>query len=144
MNPSRASVPWSLAEARTSFLGAVAGAAIIAWSWWESSGTGHLSQQTAWGNAGVLGIVLIGGSAFIWVTSGRRAVKARRDSCAERLEELLPGQVSVKDLSSGTGYVILAGSHRYHRGDCLLVAGKNHQAAPTGSADLTACEMCLP
>lgn len=135
-------MPWSLSEARTSFLTGIAGVALLVWGWWGSSGSGQLSRQTDWADSGVVGVVLIVIAAVIWVSSGRRAVKARKDLCAEGLEQLFPN--AARGAGIGDVFVFLPGSNRYHRGDCLLVAGKHGRSAPIGSGELSPCEMCRP
>lgn len=144
MTPGRTSLPWSFSEARTAFATGTVGIATIIWAWWESSGTAHLTEETAWGNVGVMGVLLVFVAALVWVVSGRRAVRTRRDFCVALLEQKLPDAQPV-EREEPDGYLVVPGTSRYHRSNCLLVAGKI-AFARTGlpPAELAACEMCRP
>jgi hypothetical protein len=125
---------------------ATAGIALLAWSWWQSSGTGKLDRQTTWTAVGVLAVSLIAFGNFLWVSSGRRAVRLRRDQLAAAIEQAefvaLPGSSGASTTVSS--YVAVAGSNRYHRDTCLLVRGKQAQRLRTGRTmnGLRPCEMC--
>ena len=145
MTPSRPSVPWSLSEARTAFLSLVLGAGLLIWSWWQVSGAARLSRQTTWLVVGVLGVMVVGLGSLLWVTSGRRAVRVRRDHLGDRIEDFLRGATPVGPPSGPgrAGLVGLRGSVLYHRDGCLLVHGKPVNAL-RGPGRRRPCEMCEP
>jgi hypothetical protein len=151
VNGPEPSVPWSLSEARTSFIAVTLGGALLVWSWWQVSGLARLSGQTTWVVVGVLGVMVIGLGSLLWVTSGRRAVRERRNDLAGLLEDVLaaryPREQAAEPETPATpaaaGLVALRGSTRYHRNDCLLVHGKEVTALP-GPGRRSPCEMCEP
>lgn len=149
MTDAPPAVPWSFSEARASFIAWIAGAALLLVCWWESSGTGRVSKQTTWANVAVASIGVIALASIMWVASGRRAVRARRDRLNDLLESLTPSAlVPQRDgLSVEDHLFTVDGTSRYHRSDCLLVAKKEAHVAPKeviGSGDWQPCEMCRP
>jgi hypothetical protein len=145
MSPSApASQPWTLSDARTSFFAAAVGGGLLTLAWWQASGTGDLDHQATWSGLGVVATVVLVVGGFSWVSSGRRAVRERRRALFDQLlaTELPPDTTAELDAAS---FVAVAGSKRYHRTDCLLVAGKPVRrltAARHGSR--RPCEMCQP
>ena len=143
---ARPNVPWSMSEAGTAFSTTVLGAGLLAWAWWETSGTADLDRQTTWTIVGILALVVIASGSFYWLVSGRRAVRARRDRLADRLEDsiLVSGDGPAAGTTAGAARrVAVTGTSRYHRPECLLVRGKETRAV-TARTRLTACEMCEP
>ena len=148
---ARAAVPWSFSEARTSFAAWLAGTALLMVCWWESSGTGRAAKQTVWANLGVAAVALIVLASIMWVSSGRRAVRARRNHLNDRLEQVGSAALLRPAVESAApdpdGLVMIAGTSRYHRPGCLLVASKPASTATDqiiDSARLEPCEMCRP
>jgi hypothetical protein len=142
---TRFTVPWSEAEARTSFAFAAAGAALIVWAWWGSSGRAS-ADGTEWFACGIAGLGVLCFGALTWVMAGRRAVGDRREALEERVVSCFGARPMPADEARAL-HVILQGSTRYHRRECLLVAGKRTTTcseADEGSASLLACEMCRP
>lgn len=142
-------VPWSFSDAKAAFFLAAAGAGLLMWAWWESGGTGRVSHQTAWTVVGELAVVAIALGSVVWVASGRRAVRHRRNELVSRLDELVT-RAHPEDIAkptAGDGFVFLAGSGRYHREGCQLVQGKPAQPlalGPSARNGLRPCEMCEP
>lgn len=137
--------PWSLADARTAFLPVALGGVVLGWTWWESSGTGKLDEQTTAVVFAVLGAAVCVAGCFAWVAAGRRAVHERRVVVIGALElelERSPRGASVTADTEHDGVVGVAGTSRYHRPGCLLVRGK--AVEPGATSGRTACEMCRP
>jgi hypothetical protein len=136
--------PWTLSDFRTSFFATAIGGGLLALAWWQASGTGDLDDQATWSALGVLATVVLVVGFFSWVWSGRRAVRGRRRALFdELLATELPAD-STAELATAD-LVAIAGSKRYHRADCLLVAGKPvRRVAATRRATRRPCEMCEP
>lgn len=142
-------VAWSISDARTIFLTSTVGTLLLAWAWWESSGTGELNDQTTWLTVGVLAVSLVVLGAFLWVWSARRVLRERREELVGRMEstELLAALAPRRAFATESGLVALPASDRYHRESCLLVRGKAIEKLPSGvrSGDgRRPCEMCEP
>jgi len=134
----RPQLPWSLADARTTFFTAVGGLGTVLIGWWGASGTGRASHQTGWMAAAVVGVLILGMGNALWLLAGRRAVGSRRAQLLDRLEAV-PAEAEV-DASSDATLVAVPGTARRHRATCPLVRGKRTVA---GGEDLRPCEMCL-
>jgi hypothetical protein len=140
------SLPWSLSDARTMSLTTAIGAVLLAWSWWQASGTARMSSQVGWLTVAVFAAVVMTAGAFSWIWAGRRAVRVRRVLFVDTLSTDLLGDVGAAievDSDPTSVPVGIAGSDRYHRDDCLLVRGKAVQAL-AGTDGRLACEMCRP
>lgn len=144
----RPATPWSPADLTVAVWPVVFGVALLAWSWWEASGSPSLDDQTGWV---VIAVVATGIAAFgmsAWVRAGRRAVRERREHVLTALEELTgAGGADLTDPGWDTGLVTYPNAQRYHRADCALVQGKRVQplsARTRGSKTARPCEMCEP
>lgn len=139
------SLPWSLSEARSALLTIILGGGLMGLAWWQSSGTGKLAEQSTWVGVGVVALAVIGAGNLLWVVSGRRAVRVRRDELVSGIEAL--GVVAAARLADSGDEVVrrvaVAGTDRYHREGCLLVRDK--RVKPVRSTGrLRPCEMCDP
>lgn len=145
--PTR-TLPWSIADARAAFLPIIFGAMLLAWGWWEASGTGNLDEQTTAVVFALLAAGVVVAGSFAWVAAGRRAVRLRREKVLGQLERHgLLGRVWAVSDAEADGLVAVAGTTRYHRPDCLLVQGKDVEpvtADGRASAGRVPCEMCRP
>ena len=142
-------IPWSRTDARTACLAIAVGVGLLAWGWWEASGTGKLDDQTTALVFAVLAAAAVLAGARTWLAAGRRAVSTRTGEVADLLERcgLLGAADAAADDTTELTFVGLPGSSRYHRRGCLLVRGKSVQLLAGGEgapARRTPCEMCQP
>jgi hypothetical protein len=151
--PRRAPAPWSPADATTTFWPSLLGVAMVAWAWWQASGSASQDEQTTWTVIAVLGVAIVTFGLTAWVRAGRRAVRQRRESLMERLAEAValvegaPGTVATtaEVAEPHEGFATYPAATRYHRPGCLLTLGKGAQSLEGGSragSSLQPCEMC--
>ena len=146
--------PWTLADARSVLSTTAVGVLICAWAWWEASGSADLDEQTGWVVVGLLGVIVVLKGMFSWLRAGRHQVRLRRLQIIRASEDailtVVPDRVRTVDADAGDatagGLVLVRGSSRYHRADCLLVTGKNARrpARPSQLRGRRPCEMCRP
>jgi hypothetical protein len=138
-------LPWSLSEVRSAALPIALGIVLLGWSWFQASGTAKMSTQVGWLALAVLATVVAATGASNWVWAGRRAVRARRIALVEALstEILGPEPELTADGDPTSVPVMVAGTSRYHREDCLLVKGKPVQRLSSTNGQRP-CEMCQP
>ena len=146
----RDDTPWSELDSSASLWPAVLGVLLLGWSWWGASGSASLDDQTGSAVIGILGTGISCYALASWLRAGRRAVDRRRqhlmDLAAEAIGHRTGDRVQlVHALPTDAGLVTYAGSQRYHRSDCLLVARKATVAAGAAVvAGSAPCEMCRP
>jgi hypothetical protein len=141
------SSPWRLGDLVSLVAALAAGLAAIVAGWIGVSGEPTTSQQTAWLNVGIGGLVVAGIGVAVWLMTGRRAVGERRrhllPDVAATLAASAPATV---DDDAAEALVVLPGMTRYHRPTCELMAGK--KAMPLGRRRsrraLAPCGVCEP
>jgi hypothetical protein len=141
----RAAVPWTFSDARWLFTGTLVSAGMLVAAWWGASGTGRVGRQTGWVVVAVIGVVVSAVSNAWWLLSARQAVHQRAREFVARAESLPPVHPPTSEESA---LMWVPGTVRYHRPECLLVAGKT-EAVAASSADHEAagrrrCEVCKP
>lgn len=144
---SQPTLPWSISDARSSFLPMLFGAVLLVWAWWDASGTGKLDDQTRAVVLAVLGIAVIGAGSLGWIAAGRRAVRDRRNRVIDSLERSgLARPLATTSTDTSDDLVVVGGTTRYHRSHCLLVRGKTVRPLDEDArtTTLTPCEMCRP
>ena len=127
----------------TVFATTIVGVALAFFAWWGASGTGKLDRQVAWTVAAVIGLIVLGFGNFTWLLKGRRAVALRRTRLVEEVERRVAHVDTTSDATSGPMVVHVAGSERFHDGNCQLVRGKGVRVL-TSVDGLRPCEMCEP
>jgi hypothetical protein len=140
--------PWSSEHVAFLLVANGLGAAIIAAGWYQASAAVALRSQLSWLELCVAGLLLAGTANALWLLRGRQAVTLGRMAVlsARQRAELFP--IAAPEAHASTvppSLVWVAGTTRYHRPDCLLVAGKEATGLLEGdTADLQACEACEP
>lgn len=143
-------LPWSISDARSALVPIVLGFVLLAWAWFDASGTGKLADQTRSVVFALLGASAVVAGAGAWLAAGRRAVRVRRLAVIGVLEDrgmLTPAQAAAEVEPDTEGLVTVKGTSRYHRPDCLLVRDKSVQAFKPGSrraGKREPCPMCRP
>ena len=124
------------------------GVTLLAWGWWEASGSASLDDQTGWVVIAVVGVGIGAFGMSTWVRAGRRTVCDRRELVLRQVEELTTAAGSMStDPCDGVALVTYPNAQRYHRADCLLLQGKQVQPLSGRSKAPKAtlpCEMCAP
>jgi hypothetical protein len=93
------------------------------------------------------GAVIVG--AMSWIGTGRTAVRTRSSDVFGRVLSSIPSAERVETVEEPTmadatdALVVVAGTRRYHRADCLLVRGKPVERGAV-EAGRVPCEMCTP
>lgn len=138
-------LPWSLSDVRTTGLTIAVGIVLLGWSWFQASGTANLSTEVGWLAVAVFATVFAAAGSCSWVWSGRRAVRVRRSALITELSTDVLGPVPevAVDTDPTSIPVVVPGTNRYHRDDCLLVRGKRVERLAVASGHRP-CEMCRP
>jgi hypothetical protein len=128
------------------------GVAMVAWAWWQASGSASQDEQTTWTVVAVLGVAVVTFAMTAWVRAGRRAVRLRRDTVVAGLVaatsatgEAVPVTAIESVPEVQVGLATYPSATRYHRPGCLLTRGKSAQALAAGGwvrTSLQPCEMC--
>lgn len=141
-------VPWTFADARTMVLTTAGGIGILFGAWWGAGGVDIPNSQTPWLAVGIAAIVLMATGNLFWLLSGRRAVQLRKQELLARLDVVLDAFDGAAPASprAADARVVVPGSPRYHRPDCLLAKGKAVRPVPAKGRrkKLEPCEMCNP
>jgi hypothetical protein len=126
--------PWG----RREFVGFAAltalGGAFLGAGYLGTSAELQLGEQVPFLDLGVAGVVVAGVGGVAWLTTGLRAVRSRKAAVLAQVRSRFDGASAVDDAAPGAE-VLVAGARmtRYHRPDCLLVAGK--PVSPGSPAD---------
>lgn len=140
--------PWGRREALVTAVPAVAGLVLIVWGWYGASGTVDLDSQTRWLAVGICGLIVGGFGMVAWLLLGLRAVTALKHEVLAELESRLPAPEAASPAAAPAAALgTVPGMRRYHRPDCLMIAGKNASWAPEAEhvrAGLQPCGVCRP
>jgi hypothetical protein len=146
--------PWMRADVKTAVSTGIVGLVILAWAWWEASGSADLDDQTGWLVVALLGVIVVLKAMFSWLGTGWRQVRLRRQQIMRASEEAAVAVTPVEqpavdeagDVGAAAGFTVVDGSARYHRSECLLVTGKaaRRHVETTRANGLRPCEMCRP
>jgi hypothetical protein len=148
-SPDRRSVPWQVGDLMLLYLTNVAGLLLIVVGWYEASGALSQDAQILWLDLGIVGVIVAGAGNVLWLLTGRRAVGELRRALTPALMARFAeptGDSRAIDLETDSGQLVTgAEMTRYHRADCLLVAGKEVQAAAEAthrSEGRRPCQVC--
>lgn len=119
-------IPWRSRDLTRWTLGTWIGLTALVVAWFGASGSAELDVQYRWLNVGIAGTVVTGAANVVWLLNGLRAVRERRHRMIEALlGEEAPNEAPVPRPATDDARLVAAPSMtRYHRADCLLVAGK--------------------
>lgn len=118
---------------------------LLAVAWAGASGREETSDQIAWLNLGIVGVLVPAVTGRLWVLRSRRAVQYRVGAILDAADSV-PIDVVAQPLRPHR-LVTAARMSRYHRPECLLVAGKalsDDSLAAHERAGRRPCEMCQP
>lgn len=123
----------------------IAGAALLVGAWFGAADRTESSEQIAWLNLGVAGVLVTAAINGSWVLRGRQAVQHRLRTT------LVTPDLGLVDVAARADQPHLLGTAsrmtRYHHPECLLVRGKTltyESRASLERAGLRPCEMCTP
>lgn len=137
-------VPWNPSAARGVLVWTALSAVALAACWYQSAGEGVLDDQIPWVTVAVL-LVLAEMYALVGlVLSGRRAVGLRRLRMLPASLLMAP-RVAAPAQPDAVEVFVVAGSSRFHRRGCALIAGREARALPLRDAtahDLRPCGIC--
>lgn len=158
LHPGRRTCPWSGGQfAAVVAANALAlGLALV--GWFYSSGKVHADDQIGWLNVSFAGVVLAIGANGFFLARGRQTVRLAMPVALDRTSGSRGWHAPVSDSNgsaavhsalppSSEWFVAIAGTQRYHRPECALVAGKATQEATAGhfaGAGRVPCEVCGP
>jgi len=135
---------------------AAVGLAVVAW--WATSGMDAATSQLRWSGIGLFG-ALIALAANAWfLARGRQLIRGSQGTLLAQVRFApVPAESgppvtngvgkAVRPVSSDDCYVSVAGSVRYHRPTCPMVARKDVDEAPRSVQERSgrrACEVCEP
>jgi len=147
----RPSVPWSpndLVRLVVLSLLAITGIGI---AWYQTSGTGRLSEQLSWLNLSIASLVVASLANLMWIMNGRRSVGLRRQELLDRWdiedERVTTGRFAVEPeppvAAPRSGVLVRADGMAYaHDPSCPLVIGKETTVVTEASPPL--CVICHP
>lgn len=140
--------PWSRRDAAVPALLTAVGLVLLVWGWFGISGTVDLDSQTRWLALGILGLIVGGLGMVVWLLLGLRAVTALKHDVLVDLEARLPAprEAASAAATAPAGLGTVPGMRRYHRADCLMLAGKDATWADDAEharAGLAPCGVCL-
>ena len=143
-DPRRRPAPWDPNDLVLLVALTLIAVSIIGVAWYGASGQGRLSQQTAWLNLAVVGIVVAGGGNLMWMARGRRSVGERRRALLTEWDTSVRASSTAapKHRAPVGGALVRAAGMRFaHAPDCPLVAGKvtTPVAAGEGAPRCTIC-----
>lgn len=160
--PRPAPGPWALAHfARASSLWLIA-FALLAVAWAGSRADADPTHGGLWILLGLLGGMIAAAGSTVWLLAGLRSVRDREQRLTARIAALTPGLEQalgiemaiapdpvqaadeLKDTTPITGLVRVEQGTRYHRAECLLVAGKPLIELDGVDLTLTPCGVCRP
>ena len=154
--PYERPLPWQAGHLLAGLAVVGFGAVCVLVSWWGASGSARSSDEVAWMNLGVGGLIVIGGASAMWTMVGRRAVGHRQAALTDTLEGILVmrgqpgsvGRVKATKASVQTGALVWGrGMTHFHSEGCQLVLGKQVRAATLRQherAGRLPCAMCEP
>jgi hypothetical protein len=145
--------PWSSDAFTRLLVSNAVGLMMIIAGWYEASGAGAIRAQMGWLNLALAGLVIAGVANGLWLLRGRQAMSLAgavilsppQGYSTVRPSTALP---TSKSHRNGRGYLVAGnGMTRYHRSECVMVAGK--EVWQTGRAQheragLRPCEVCEP
>lgn len=141
--------PWTFEHRLRWFASSVIGLGLILAAYWGASGTGDTHRQTFWLNVCAFGALVAGAGNGIYLLRGHRALRLARQAIflPPVPAEATAGVARRVAPVPGGRLVAVAGTIRFHRIDCPMVAGKK----PTvGLRDgyleegRLPCEICRP
>ncbi len=124
---------------------AVVGLVLLAMAWVGASGRQETSDQIAWLNLGIVGVLVPAVAGRLWVLRSRRTVQYRVGMILDAADAV-PLDVIGQPVRPHR-LVTAAKMSRFHRPECLLVAGKalsDDSLAAHERAGRRPCEMCRP
>jgi hypothetical protein len=136
--------PWTRRTLVFAVTAMALGVLLVVVAWIGASGERQLSPQVVWVNLAVVGSAIAAVGQATWLLQGRRAVGVlRHQVLPDRERPRRPAAPPIAPVAA-TGVVAIAGSGRYHRPDCLLVAGKDVDGVDAARDGLQPCDVCQP
>jgi hypothetical protein len=139
---------WRRIDATTLGIANAGGLILIVVGWLKASGEVRVAPQLPWVSWAAVGLILAGVGNSAWLLAGRRAVGLRRAALLP--ERSAPAQVVVEPMvrpQDGNAPLLATPDMvRYHRADCLLLAGKPAEPASAishAAAGRRPCDVCL-
>jgi hypothetical protein len=138
--------PWSVDHLLRVLGGNTIGALVIAIGWFEAAtaGSADVPRRLTWLGVSMTGLAIAGLSNAVWTMRGRRVVAIARTAALHDVDALVRGESPTLTAIRGPAPVVVEGSNRYHRPDCLLVRGKPTRPAGKVRTATTPCEVCRP
>jgi hypothetical protein len=128
--------------------------------WYGASNVGTVREQIPWADLSVVGLLLVVTGQVAWILAGRRALEHRSRAICRASDDILSPLLTVtssatdagraravKSPGPDAGLVTAAGLTRYHRVDCLLIAGRDARPADPAliaGRRLRPCSACQP
>jgi hypothetical protein len=123
------------------------GLAVIAVSWYGSSGTRQPSQQVRWVAVSIVGLTVSAVANVAWVLRCRRVIGRALRTLPATLGWVGSSASQAAAPESEEIFVTAAPSTLYHRPDCVFAAGRTVRSASPAAhqrAGLSPCEVCEP
>jgi hypothetical protein len=135
---------------------AIAGSVLLFLGWWGASGAATVSEQLPYLASGSIpGAALVIAAAILLSRESALHAARRTDALISELHSLLVEEVAAAPATTAAavpavldGHVAVSGGERFHRPDCLLIAGKDGvevvDTATIAQRKLSACDVCEP
>jgi hypothetical protein len=150
--PTLLGTPWQLSDVVTLIGSLTVGAVGLLVSWIGVSTRINWSGQIVWVAVGIGAVIVAGLGVMGFLLVAFRGVRMRRGEQDARLDGLLARHLPAEALAGessvpATTLVSMPAMTRYHRPECLLVAGKPVHAAAAAAharAGRVPCGVCRP
>jgi hypothetical protein len=142
----RGPVPWKVGDLLVVYATTAIGIVLVLAAWFQASGEVHLNDQVGWATVGSAGVIVLGAGNLAWLLAGRRSVGALRRAvlAAAPVAGAEPAEAV---LAMPDALVAARTMTRFHRPDCILVAGKSVQAHSLDThrrRGRRPCDVCAP
>ena len=138
---------WTRRQVVLLAVGLGVGLAVIAFSWYGSSGTRHPADQVRWVAVSVAGLALSTLVNVGWVLRSRRAIGLELRTLPAQLGWDTSSTPTRSGPAAADVFVSAARSTLYHRSGCALAGGRTVESATRAAherANLSPCEVCQP
>jgi hypothetical protein len=144
---ARRDAPWTIPQLRLAVIGGVLGLVLLVVSYLGAAGSADVDTQLGWLALAIVGLLVFASGGGALLLFGHRAVLARWARLARTRGRRRAHLTSRQIDADASGLIWVPGTHRVHRAECQLVAGKAVEYLAETDADahgLTRCEVCAP